>query len=101
MNTEPERPRTLREIEMEVMAEGREWTRKRLQQRLQEAADRQGGVSPPLNRSALVHRRRRPMQLQTEAGVVKLEVLYGQDAVDQHWGCPIRELWGLTRMAVS
>ena len=47
MNTEPERPRTLREIEMEVMAEGREWTRQRLQQRLQEAADRQGGVFPP------------------------------------------------------
>lgn len=47
MNTEPERPRTLREIEMEVMAEGREWTRQRLQQRLQEEADRQGGVFPP------------------------------------------------------
>jgi hypothetical protein len=47
MNTESERPRTLREIELEVMAEGREWTRKRLQQRLQEEADRQGGVFPP------------------------------------------------------
>jgi hypothetical protein len=47
MNTEPEQPRTLREIEMEVMAEGREWTRKRLQQRLQEEADRHGGVFPP------------------------------------------------------
>ena len=47
MNTEHERSRTLREIEMEVMAEGREWTRKRLQQRLQEEADRQGGVFPP------------------------------------------------------
>jgi hypothetical protein len=47
MNTEHERPRTLREIELEVMAEGREWTRKRLQQRLQEEADRHGGVFPP------------------------------------------------------
>ena len=47
MNTEPERSRTWREIEREVMAEGREWTRKRLQQRLQEEADRQGGVFPP------------------------------------------------------
>lgn len=36
------------------------------------------------------------MQLQTEAGVVKLAVLYGQDAVDEHWGGPIREQWGLT-----
>jgi len=47
MNTEPEQPRTLREIELEVMAEGREWTRKRLQQRLQEEADLHGGVFPP------------------------------------------------------
>jgi hypothetical protein len=47
MNPEHEQPRTLREIEMEVMAEGREWTRKRLQQRLQEEADRLGGVFPP------------------------------------------------------
>ncbi len=47
MNSESERPRSLREIELEVMAEGREWTRKRLQQRLQEEADRQGGVFPP------------------------------------------------------
>ncbi len=47
MNNEQTRPRSLREIELEVMAEGREWTRKRLQQRLQEEADRQGGVFPP------------------------------------------------------
>lgn len=40
-------PRPLREIEMEVMAEGREWTRRRLQQRLQEEAARHGGVFPP------------------------------------------------------
>ena len=51
----------------------------------------------PLSRSRAVHRRSRPMQLLTEAGVVKLEVPYGQDATDQHWGCPIRERWGLTR----
>jgi hypothetical protein len=47
MNTESTGPRPLREIEMEVMAEGREWTRQRLQQRLQEEADRHGGVFPP------------------------------------------------------
>ncbi len=47
MNREPERPRSLREIELEVEAQGREWTRQRLQQRLQEEADRQGSVFPP------------------------------------------------------
>ena len=47
MNTEQTRPQSLREIEMEVEAEGREWTRQRLQQRLQAEADRRGGVFPP------------------------------------------------------
>ena len=47
MNTEQTRPGSLREIELEVEAEGREWTRQRLQQRLQEEADRHGRVFPP------------------------------------------------------
>ena len=47
MKTEPGGPRPLREIEMEVEAEGREWTRQRLQQRLQEEAGRHGEVFPP------------------------------------------------------
>src|SRR5262245_1481250 len=47
MNTEGTGPRSLREIEEEVLAEGREWTRQRLQQRLQEEAQRHGEVFPP------------------------------------------------------
>jgi hypothetical protein len=47
LNSEHEAPRSLLEIEMEVLAEGREWTRKRLQERLQQEADRHGGVFPP------------------------------------------------------
>jgi len=47
MNKEQTKPRSLREIENEVMAEGREWTRRRLQERLQEEAIRHGGVFPP------------------------------------------------------
>ena len=39
--------RSLREIELEVLEEGREWTCRRLEQRLQQEADRQGGVFPP------------------------------------------------------
>ena len=50
----------------------------------------------PQSQSHVVHRRHRPMQMRTEVGVVQLEVVYGQDAADQHWGCPIREHWGLT-----
>jgi hypothetical protein len=39
MQKEPMREPTLAEIEEEVLAEGREWTRQRLQQKLQERAD--------------------------------------------------------------
>lgn len=47
MNLDNKPVRSLREIEMEVLEEGREWTRRRLEQRLQEEANRHGGVFPP------------------------------------------------------
>ena len=47
MTSENHRPRSLREIEQKVLEEGREWTRRRLEQRLQEEAHRCGGVFPP------------------------------------------------------
>jgi hypothetical protein len=37
----------LAEVEREVLAEGQEWTRKRLEKRLQELADKEGKLSPP------------------------------------------------------
>ena len=47
MNSDKAAVRSLRDIELEVLEEGREWTRRRLEQRLQQEADRQGGVFPP------------------------------------------------------
>jgi hypothetical protein len=47
MNSDKPAGRSLRDIELEVLEEGREWTRWRLEQRLQQEADRQGGVFPP------------------------------------------------------
>ena len=47
LNSEQNAPRSLREIEMAVLAEGREWTRKRLEEKLQQEADRVGGGFPP------------------------------------------------------
>ena len=38
---------SLKALEAEVLAEGREWTRQRLQQRLQAQAERAGAVFPP------------------------------------------------------
>jgi len=53
MNSENEALPTLRELENQVLAEGREWTRQRLQQKLQEQADRHGGVFPPERKEGL------------------------------------------------
>lgn len=47
MTSDKQESKSLREIELEVLEEGREWTRRRLEQRLQQEADRQGGVFPP------------------------------------------------------
>jgi hypothetical protein len=38
---------SLKELEAEVLTEGREWTRQRLQQRLQAQAEQAGAVFPP------------------------------------------------------
>jgi len=35
------------------------------------------------------------MGLRTVVGWVKVEVWHGQDPGDKHWGCPMRESWGL------
>jgi len=47
MKLETDGPGFLREMELEVEAEGREWMRQRLEQRLQAEATRHGGVFPP------------------------------------------------------
>jgi len=47
MNSESETPRSLREMEWEVEQEGREWMRRRLEEKLQAEATRHGGVFPP------------------------------------------------------
>jgi hypothetical protein len=43
---------SLKELEAEVLAEGREWTRQRLQQRLQAQAEEAGAVFPPPAKAA-------------------------------------------------
>jgi hypothetical protein len=47
MKTPEEAVSSLAQIEAEVMAEGREWMRKRMAARLQQLADQQGEVFPP------------------------------------------------------
>ena len=47
MSDQVQRNFSLREIEMEVEAEGREWMRRRLEERMQREADRDAAVFPP------------------------------------------------------
>ena len=35
------------------------------------------------------------MRLRTVVGIVELEVWHGEDPQEGHWGCPVREKWGL------
>lgn len=46
-NSEQNTGRSLWEIEQEVLAEGQEWMRQRLQEKLQAEADQHGRVFPP------------------------------------------------------
>ncbi len=47
MSDQPQRKRSLREIELEVETEGREWMRQRLEEKLQKEAERDGTIFPP------------------------------------------------------
>lgn len=87
-------PRSLRDMELEVEAEGREWMRRRLEEKLQTEASRHGGVPPPRGRK-VHHWRQEPMHLRSTFGVVALNVWHGKDPADGRWGCPIRQRWGL------
>ncbi len=70
MSDQPPRQRSLKEIELEVEVEGREWTRQRLEAQLQGEADRHNALFPRSQRKAQ-HRRLKVLPLQTAVGLVK------------------------------
>jgi hypothetical protein len=84
----------LRQLEQAVLAEGREWTRRRLEQRLQDDSDALPGVCPKTG-EGLKDVRWRDLQLMTISGVVKLRVRHGFSPALGQWVCPARQAWGL------
>jgi hypothetical protein len=85
----------LRRLEQAVLAEGREWTRRRLESQLQVESE----VLPtlcPQSGQALTHTRWRPLQLHTVVGVVRVRVRHGYSAALGRWVCPARASWGLS-----
>ena len=85
---------TLRTIEQAVLAEGREWTRCRLETRLQAESDALPACCPRSGQ-ALQDTRWRDLGLNTVVGKVELRVRHGYSPVLDRWVCPAREAWGL------
>lgn len=84
----------LRQLEQEVLSEGREWTRRHLEKRLQAQSDPMPTLCPRTGES-LKEVRWRDLQLNTVAGTVKVRVRHGYSPALDRWICPARELWGL------
>ena len=84
----------LRQIEQDVLVQGREWTRLELQKRLQKECDAMpmvcGQTGQPLENT-----RWRKMKLDTVAGGVELRAHRGYDPGQGKWICPARAAWGL------
>lgn len=95
MADQPRYKRSLKEIELEVEMEGREWTRQRLEAQLQREADRHNAIFPRSQRKAQ-HRRRKVLPLRTVVGLVKVITWYGRDPATGEWGYPLRQTWGLS-----
>lgn len=84
----------LRQLEQDVLAEGREWTRQCLEQRLQDQSDALPAVCPKTG-AGLKDVRWRELQLMSVSGVVKLRVRQGYSPALGQWVCPVRQAWGL------
>lgn len=89
---------TLLEMEKEVLEEGREWTRRRLQERLQEAADQ---IPAVCGQSGLVLKRQQETSftLMTVSGTITITAIRGYSKATGGWHCPVREQWGLAKWA--
>lgn len=84
----------LQQIEQEMLALGREWTRVQLEKRLQEECDAMVVASAKADRK-LRQVRQRPMELDTVVGTVKLLAPRGYDPQTGQWISLAREAWGL------
>jgi len=84
----------LREAEQAILAEGREWTRLRLEQRMQQESEAIEALCPKTG-WPLKDTRWRDMNLHTVSGIIHLRVRHGYSEALQQWVCPARIAWGL------
>src|SRR5260370_42616416 len=83
----PAAMKVLLEVEAQTLAEGREWTRQRLEERLQAQADQIEAVCPQSG-LALKYVRLREVLLMTCVGSVTVRDAYGISSVMQWWLSP-------------
>lgn len=83
----------LQQIEQETLEEGRELTRRMLEERLQLAIDEMGAISPASGLK-LKRARRIGLKLHTVCGVVELRAWYGFCSHSGRNLSPARERWG-------
>lgn len=84
----------LRQTEQAILAEGREWTRRRLQDRLQRQADALPALCPQSG-APLTNTRQRDLRLDTVVGRLELRVSVGWSESLGAWVNPVRQAWGL------
>ena len=84
----------LLDLEVGVLAEGREWTRQRLEARAQNEVN-DWGARCPQSGQALKHRKRQRLKLMTCAGTIVLKTCRGYSVALGRWLNPTRERWGL------
>lgn len=85
--------RGLLALETEVLQEGREWTRRRLEQELQ--AEANALTACPDSGLVLKRLRWHCFTLQTVSGTITLRAPYGFSTQTRKWVCPARRAWDL------
>jgi hypothetical protein len=84
----------LQKLEQEVLEKGRQWTRCRLEERLQEEARKIAPVCPQSG-ERLKKTRWRQLTLKTVVGEVRIQVQHGYSSKSNTWICPTRRAWSL------
>jgi len=85
----------LSELETAVLAEGREWTRRRLEEILQTEAEQLR--SCPQSGLVLKNLRTHSFTLNTVSGIVTIRAPYGFSTKTGRWICPARLHWSLEK----
>jgi hypothetical protein len=81
-------------LEQSVLAQGREWTRQRLETQAQKEVNDWGNLCPQ-SQELLKYRKRQPLKVMTCAGLIVLKTWRGYSAALGRWVNPARQRWGL------